>query len=194
MVDATTSEAPIAVIPNVENQIATESVIAPIAVIAEAPEAPTVVASETTTVVAEDREEDSPAPAAIETETAPVVAIASVEQEARAPEAEAEADAEVSVTANLVEAATIEEQPSAPAEIETSVPEVVVVAPQATKVDLESVLQSSGLVMVETSGEKVKAWQPEEDIARPAAPKPRRKRPTAVANTDEPLVMVETSK
>ncbi|MBS1228816.1 MAG: ribonuclease, Rne/Rng family [Proteobacteria bacterium] len=70
-----------------------------------------------------------------------------------------------------------------------------VVAPVAVAiepvVDLEKALESSGLVMVETSGDKVKAWQPEET---PKEAAPRRKRQLAVATQDEPLVMVETHK
>ena len=58
-------------------------------------------------------------------------------------------------------------------------------------VDISKALETSGLVMVETSGDKVKSWQPEvvtNEIV------PRRKRPVAVKLPDEPLVMVETSR
>jgi hypothetical protein len=57
-------------------------------------------------------------------------------------------------------------------------------------VDISKALETSGLVMVETSGDKVKSWQPEVVISEVA---PRRKRPVAVKLPDEPLVMVETS-
>ena len=57
--------------------------------------------------------------------------------------------------------------------------------------EIERALESSGLVMVETSGDKVKSWQTEGAAVEVA---PRRKRPVAVAASDEPLVMVETSK
>ena len=87
-------------------------------------------------------------------------------------------------------------------EEETSIaaPTVVAVEPEivapatiaATPVaDLEKALETSGLVMVETSGDKVKAWQPEET---PRTATPRRRRPTVVATQSEPLVMVETNK
>ena len=48
--------------------------------------------------------------------------------------------------------------------------------------------------MVETSGDKIKAWQPEEESSVLVTPKPRRRRPQVVTTNDEPLVMVETSK
>ena len=57
--------------------------------------------------------------------------------------------------------------------------------------DVESALQTSGLVMVETSSDKVKSWQPEVTLIEAA---PRRKRPAAVLASDEPLEMVETSR
>jgi ribonuclease E len=57
--------------------------------------------------------------------------------------------------------------------------------------DVESALQTSGLVMVETSSDKVKSWQPEVTLIEAA---PRRKRPAAVVASDEPLEMVETSR
>ena len=46
--------------------------------------------------------------------------------------------------------------------------------------------------MVETSGDKVSAWQPE--VVEVEAPRPRRKRPAVVNIPDEPLVMIETAK
>ncbi|MBK7422668.1 MAG: Rne/Rng family ribonuclease [Propionivibrio sp.] len=64
------------------------------------------------------------------------------------------------------------------------------VAPEPL-IDVESALQTSGLVMVETSSEKVKSWQPEVAVIESA---PRRKRPAAVVASDEPLEMVETSR
>ena len=61
--------------------------------------------------------------------------------------------------------------------------------PAVPSVDLEKALESSGLVMVETSSVKVQAWQPEAPVVNKA---PRRRRPVETAGTDEPLVMVET--
>jgi ribonuclease E len=101
------------------------------------------------------------------------------------------------------ESAVVEgEKPVASTETEIPIPaptivavEQEVVAPIASAIvpiaDLEKALETSGLVMVETSGEKIKTWQPEE---APRAATPRRKRPTAVAAQNEPLVMVETNK
>ena len=63
-------------------------------------------------------------------------------------------------------------------------------APQPVVVDIEKALETSGLVMVETSGDKAKAWQPEAHVINSA---PRRRRPAQVVTTDEPLVMVETA-
>ena len=60
-------------------------------------------------------------------------------------------------------------------------------------IDLDKALEQSGLVMVETSSDKVQSWQPEA-AASEAAPRPRRKRPAPVAVSDEPLMMVETQK
>ncbi len=51
-------------------------------------------------------------------------------------------------------------------------------------------LEASGLVMVETSGEKIQAWQPE--VVEEEAPRTRRRRPAPVAASEEPLEMVET--
>ncbi len=96
------------------------------------------------------------------------------------------------VVANVEEVAQTEEG-KAPIEVAATAPtEIAQTVP--AQVDLETALQSSGLVMVETSGEKIKAWQPEEEASAPAAPQPRRRRPPVVATSDEPLVMVETSK
>ena len=61
--------------------------------------------------------------------------------------------------------------------------------PVEDAIDIGKALETSGLVMIETSGEKTQTWQPEEE--EPVA-KPRRRRPAPVAAADEPLVMVET--
>ena len=57
--------------------------------------------------------------------------------------------------------------------------------------DIAQTLESSGLVMVETSSDKIQTWQPETAPDEPA-PRPRRRRPPVVVPADEPLVMVET--
>ena len=58
--------------------------------------------------------------------------------------------------------------------------------------DIEKVLATSGLVMIETSSDKAKNWQPEAPSSETAA-RPRRKRPAAITTPEEPLVMVETN-
>ena len=58
-------------------------------------------------------------------------------------------------------------------------------------IDISKVLETSGLVMVETSGEKANAWQPEVVVSETT---PRRRRPVAAKLPEEPLVMVETSR
>lgn len=57
-------------------------------------------------------------------------------------------------------------------------------------VDIGKALETSGLVMVETSSDKIQSWQPE--VSEDAMPRPRRKRSAPVAVSNEPLVMVET--
>ncbi len=57
-------------------------------------------------------------------------------------------------------------------------------------IDLGKALETSGLVMVETSSDKIQSWHPE--ASEEAPPRPRRKRSAPVTVADEPLVMVET--
>ena len=83
--------------------------------------------------------------------------------------------------------------------IAVDIDEPEVVEPQTAKVeavvpavDLEKVIEASGLVMVETSSDKISAWPASSPVAE-ETPRPRRKRPVVVAASDEPLVMVETS-
>ncbi len=63
----------------------------------------------------------------------------------------------------------------------------------ATAVNIDKALEESGLVMVETSGDKIRSWQPE-SVSEEAAPRPRRRRPAPVLASEEPLTMVETQK
>ncbi len=56
--------------------------------------------------------------------------------------------------------------------------------------DIGKALETSGLVMVETSSDKIQSWQPE--VSEEASPRPRRKRSAPAAVANEPLVMVET--
>ena len=106
-------------------------------------------------------------------------------------QATAVAATDETVVANVEETVSTEET-TAPIEVAATTP-TEIAQPVPASVDLETVLQSSGLVMVETSGDKIKAWQPEEETSVPVAPRPRRRRPQLVTTSDEPLVMVETS-
>jgi ribonuclease E len=75
--------------------------------------------------------------------------------------------------------------------VETPAPIVVppVPLPEEKTDNLDKALETSGLVLVETSNEKTRTWQAQEDEP---APKPRRRRAVPVAAPEEPLVMVET--
>ena len=93
-----------------------------------------------------------------------------------------------SIVAQMDDAAKVEP-------ITTSAAEPVVIVAVADiavapAVDIEKALETSGLVMIETSGDKARAWQAEAPVINSA---PRRKRPARVVTTDEPLIMVETA-
>ncbi|MBI2307587.1 MAG: Rne/Rng family ribonuclease [Rhodocyclales bacterium] len=115
--------------------------------------------------------------AAVTTETTTETAVAA------APVVAAEVFAEPDTVTAI--APTQPEPPVAaePIAVPTPAPAVEVSA------NLGSTLESSGLVMVETSQDKARAWAPE---AAPVSTQPRRRRPVPVATSDEPLVMVET--
>ena len=131
--------------------------------------------------------------AAHESPVAPLATEAPVETATTLAEEQATAVAatDETVVANVEETVSTEET-TAPIEVAATTP-TEIAQPVPASVDLETALQSSGLVMVETSGDKIKAWQPEEETSVPAAPRPRRRRPQLVTTSDEPLVMVETS-
>jgi len=174
-------------IPVAENQTPVEPVVAPIAGDEAKQDALPATASEISVeplIVSTAPETPEPTIAPVATE-APAATV--VEETAIAAAAIDEA-----VVASVMETVPADEA-MAPVEVAASVP-TEIVRPEPVSVDLETALQSSGLVMVETSGEKIKAWQPEEETSAPAAPKPRRRRPPVVATSDEPLVMVETGK
>ena len=131
--------------------------------------------------------------AAHESPVAPLATEAPVETATTLAEEQATAVAatDETVVANVEESVSTEET-TAPIEGAATTP-TEIAQPVPASVDLETALQSSGLVMVETSGDKIKAWQPEEETSVPVAPRPRRRRPQLVTTSDEPLVMVETS-
>ncbi|MFZ2855647.1 MAG: Rne/Rng family ribonuclease [Rhodocyclaceae bacterium] len=122
---------------------------------------------------------EAPAPVA-ETEVPPTEAVA-------APlviEPAVQAASEV-LTPLAVETATEAATPTEPA---PQAPVAVVAA-----VSIDQALEESGLVMVETSSEKVQSLQADM-VASETPPRPRRKRPVPVVVSDEPLMMVETQK
>ncbi|MBK1678855.1 Rne/Rng family ribonuclease [Rhodocyclus tenuis] len=101
------------------------------------------------------------------------------------------------VTAEATEAAApvaVEIAVAAPELVEPVVAESLTppVAPPAVVVDVAQALQESGLVLVETSSQKVSGWQAEP--APITEQRQRRRRPAAPPPVDEPMVMVETQK
>jgi len=143
--------------------------------------------------------------------TAPIIAV-----ETQQPDQEVESNPEPAVAAVVVPTTTEAMKdaaevamPFVAAVVAEEVPETVNVlseeaepAPEesvvdvpaktsAPSVDIDKVLEASGLVMIETSGDKSQAWQ-QEIVIPEHKPQPRRRRP-AVVVPDEPLVMVETN-
>ncbi|WP_313954016.1 Rne/Rng family ribonuclease [Accumulibacter sp.] len=108
-----------------------------------------------------------------------------------------EVPAAVDTPTVVEEPAAVEEPTSAAVRKAIEAPAVEVVATVIERVEtaaaspgIPTAIESSGMVMVETSKDKVQARQPE---STEPAPQPRRKRETAVV-ADEPMVMVETRK
>jgi ribonuclease E len=136
---------------------------------------------------------------------APAQAVSSeaVEVEAPALEAAALASAETEgLAAEVLVAPVLDATPEPLAPVEPVTAPVPVLIPVvetpvqvavAPEVDIEKVIEASGLVMVETDLGKVQSL-PEEAPVTEAPARPRRRRPPVVAVADEPLVMVETSK
>ncbi len=154
-------------------------------VAAEVPEAPTVAEHPTvdsTALVVET----APEAASITTEPATIEPASAPTEPVNAPVAvEPVEDVQVPdvTAAPVLEAETPPAEATAPA---TEPPAVTTKEAPSPSADLEA----SGLVMVETSGEKIQSWQPE--LVEEEAPRPRRRRPVPVAAAEEPLVMVET--
>ncbi len=68
------------------------------------------------------------------------------------------------------------------------------VDPETAPVDIAVALETSGLVMIETSRDKHQEWQAEPAPMATTTGAPRRRRPASPAMSNEALVMVETSK
>jgi ribonuclease E len=117
------------------------------------------------------------APLVAAVETQPAVA---VEQPAPAVAAEPEA-----TPAQAEAAAVVEAQPEVAAVVAKTSPEAPIMAP----IDLSG----SGLVLVETRADAVKAFQTEAPAEEAAQPARRRRTRVATPVVDEPLVQVETS-
>jgi len=151
----------------------------PVVIEAVAPQAPLAApAAEAPAAAAAQAE-----PAGASEAPAPVASIAPVAAaEPAAPAAEA---LSVTTEAAVVAAAVEDAAPTAEAA------EAPVAAP-AVVADVAQALQESGLVLVETSREKVSGWQAEPAPA--SEQRPRRRRPVAPPPVDEPMVMIETQK
>ena len=124
----------------------------------------------------------SEAPASV----APIAPVAAAEPAAPAAEA-LPVTAEAVVLAGSAEDAAPANN-AAPAAEAAKAP----VAAPAAVADVAQALQESGLVLVETSREKVSGWQAEPAPA--SEQRPRRRRPVAPPPVDEPMVMIETQK
>ena len=154
-------------------------------VAAEVPEAPTVaehLTVDSTALVVET----APEAASITTEPATIEPASAPTEPVNAPVAvEPVEDVQVPdvTAAPVLEAETPPAEATAPATEPLAVTTKEAPSPSAD-------LEASGLVMVETSGEKIQSWQPE--LVEEEAPRPRRRRPVPVAAAEEPLVMVET--
>ena len=148
------------------------------------------------------------APAVIEPVSEAVVEAPSVvtTNMSPSPAHEEAAEVEIAATPQVVETAPVEEiaEPTVVAEpqnVEAEIePEPVapltlaptpVVAPVPAPIDVAKAIEASGLIKVETSNEKVQAWQPELATSESEV-RPRRRRPAPVVVANEPLVMVET--
>ena len=131
------------------------------------PEAPVTVAAEPAVVAVVEAPVEQPVVAA-----EPVQPVAEAVVEVAVPEESPKVEEAVIAPASPVEA---------PAPVETA----------ATTEGIAKALETSGLVMVETSSDKAQSWQPEASAEQPA-PRPRRRRQAAAPVANEPLVMVET--
>jgi ribonuclease E len=106
-----------------------------------------------------------------------------------------ETEAQASISPLITDQEAPEEKPANPMPLhQETVALVQAVEPRTTPVenhvDIDKALEASGLVMVETSGDKIQSWQPE--ASEELVPRARRRRPAVAAVSDEPLVMVET--
>jgi ribonuclease E len=133
---------------------------------------------------------DEPASASASADIIP----AGMESIAEAGTLPADEPAAASRDAEVAETAEIPAPPAEPPAGETPepAPSAQPIPPSAGEdaIDIGTALETSGLVMVETSNEKVRAWQPEAE--EEPEPRPRHRRSAPAAVSEEPLVMIET--
>jgi ribonuclease E len=133
----------------------------------------------------------APEPVAAE-EPAPAVPVAEVAV-ATSPATDTQAEPALKIESKPVaEPAPVEvaePQPTVTVAAPAPAPAPVAAVATAEPVDIEKILENSGLVMIETSSDKASSWQPEQ--AAEVRPAPRRRKPPVVVS-NEPLVMVET--
>ncbi|WP_018992341.1 Rne/Rng family ribonuclease [Aromatoleum toluclasticum] len=185
VMSATGTEAPLPVVASAAEAVAAEIEEAPMPVRAMAPAAPTEAVAEATPIVEEVAAIEA-APLA-QTDEAPAKVVAPVEEPAVAPAvAPAAASAEAEQPAPVETAALVAGQAATAEALEASL------EPSAP-IDLGNSLAESGLVMIETSSEKVQAFAQDHAEEAPARPLGRRPRPSPVI-VDEPLQQVETHK
>ncbi|MCC4117844.1 Rne/Rng family ribonuclease [Aromatoleum toluclasticum] len=185
VMSATGTEAPLPVVASAAEAVAAEIEEAPMPVRALAPAAPTEAVAEATPIVEEVAAIEA-APLA-QTDEAPAKVVAPVEEPAVAPAvAPAAASAETEQPAPVETAALVAGQAATAEALEASL------EPSAP-IDLGNSLAESGLVMIETSSEKVQAFAQDHAEEAPARPLGRRPRPSPVI-VDEPLQQVETHK
>ncbi|SIR51003.1 RNAse E [Aromatoleum tolulyticum] len=182
------TEAPLPVVASAAEAVPAEVEEAPMPVRAMAAAAPAGTVDDAATIVEEiaaieaaptAQAEEAPAEVvapAVEAAAPPAVAPAAGSAEAEQP-APAEAEAAPVVAVEQASAAEVPEASHAP----------------SAPIDLGSSLAESGLVMIETSREKVQAFAQVHAEEAPARPLGRRPRPSLVVS-DEPLQQVETHK
>lgn len=169
--------------------------------------AATVVKPDAGTATTMPATEAGDAESAATTTDAPFAAAATTVEPQALPDMDAASDADSApATENLAIAlesgapspASTDATPVAPPQEDTASPVTTIIAPAPgsdslteTAADFSQSLSETGLVMVETSHEKLQEWHPEIPTT-PAKARPRRRRPK-IEISEEPLVMVETN-
>ena len=187
VVTVSETEAPLPVVASTAEAVPAEIEEAPMPVRAAATAAPAEAAAEAAPTVEEIATVEA-TPAA-QTEGAPTEAVAPAEDTIAAP-AVAAATTEEAVQSAPVEA---EAAPAVVAELAATTEAQASAHAPSAPIDLGNSLAESGLVMIETSREKVQALAQSHSEEASSRPLGRRPRPSLVI-TDEPLQQVETHK